>query len=59
MARIDTIEQLLTKLNEDNYDHIEFVENMNGGDCDCPLHTVMNFLFEVQRKYNKGSIANV
>ncbi len=29
---------------EDNYSHIEFMENMNGGDCDCNIHTTMKVL---------------
>ncbi len=27
---------------EENLSHFEFMENMNGGDCDCSLHTTMN-----------------
>ncbi len=36
-----TIDELLTAIYEDNYSHFEFMENMNGGDCDCNLHTTM------------------
>ena len=36
-----TIDELVTAIYEDNYSHFEFMENMNGGDCDCHLHQVM------------------
>jgi hypothetical protein len=36
-----TIDELLTNIYEDNYSHFEFMENMNGGDCDCSLHQAM------------------
>jgi len=36
-----TIDELCTEIYEDNYSHIEFMENMNGGDCDCNIHTTM------------------
>jgi len=36
-----TIDELCTEIYEDNYSHIEFIENMNGGDCDCAIHTTM------------------
>ena len=26
---------------EDNYSHIDFIDNMNGGDCDCNIHQTM------------------
>jgi hypothetical protein len=37
-----TIEELITEIYEDNYSHFEFMTEMNGGDCDCSLHTTMN-----------------
>jgi hypothetical protein len=36
-----TIDELLTAIYEDNFSHFEFMENMNGGDCDCFLHQAM------------------
>ena len=36
-----TIDELVTAIYEDNYSHFEFMENMNGGDCDCHLHQAM------------------
>ena len=41
-----TIDELLTGIYEDNFDHFEFMENMNGGDCDCNLHITMNTIVE-------------
>jgi hypothetical protein len=37
-----TIDELVTEIYEDNLSHFEFMENMNGGDCDCSLHITMN-----------------
>jgi hypothetical protein len=37
-----TIDELVTMIYENNLDHFEFLENMNGGDCDCNLHITLN-----------------
>jgi hypothetical protein len=39
-----TIDELVTEIYEDNLSHFEFMENMNGGDCDCNLHYAMNLI---------------
>lgn len=39
-----TIDELVTAIYEDNYSHIEFMEAMNGGDCDCNIHSAMNLI---------------
>ena len=41
-----TIDELVTLIYEDNLSHFEFMENMNGGDCDCMLHNTMNIILE-------------
>ena len=41
-----TISELVMEIYEDNYSHIEFIENMNGGDCDCNIHNAMNLIQE-------------
>jgi hypothetical protein len=40
-----TINDLMREIHEDNFSHFEFMENMNGGDCDCSLHNTMNLIF--------------
>lgn len=35
------IHELITEIYEDNFSHFEFIENMNGGECDCTLHQCM------------------
>lgn len=37
-----TIEELIHEMWESNYSHFEFMDNMNGGDCDCNLHVTIN-----------------
>lgn len=39
-----TMAELINQLYEDNYSHFDFMDNMNGGDCDCVLHLTMNTL---------------
>jgi hypothetical protein len=41
-----TIDELITNIYEDNFSHLEFMENMNGGDCDCNIHQAMNLIEE-------------
>ena len=36
-----TVEQLFEKIYEDNFSHVDFMENM-GGDCDCAIHNTLN-----------------
>ena len=36
-----TIDELVTTIYEQNYSHFDFIDNMNGGDCDCSLHATM------------------
>jgi hypothetical protein len=40
------VHELVTKIYEDNYSHFDFIENMNGGDCDCSLHLTMSTIFD-------------
>ena len=35
-----TAEQLIEKIYEDNFSHVDFMDNM-GGDCDCNIHTTL------------------
>ena len=39
-----TVNQLLSDIYEANWEHIDFMEDMNGGDCDCYLHQGLNFI---------------
>jgi len=43
-AKEYTVDGLIMDLYEDNYSHFDFIFNMNGGDCDCMLHSTMNIL---------------
>ena len=36
-----TVDELIVQIYEDNFSHFDFMENMNGGDCDCELHITM------------------
>ena len=45
-----SIDELLTVIYEDNFSHFEFMENMNGGDCDCALCITMKTIM----RYREG-----
>jgi hypothetical protein len=49
-----TIDELLTAIYEDNYSHIEFMENMNGGDCDCTVHNTLNMIVAYEEGLIEG-----
>lgn len=34
--------ELLEKIYEDNFSHVDFMENMNGGNCDCAIHITLD-----------------
>jgi hypothetical protein len=41
---IMTVDELISQICEDNFSHIEFMENMNGGDCDCNIHYTLGVI---------------
>jgi len=36
-----TISELVQEIYEDNMSHLDFMDNMNGGDCDCNIHQAL------------------
>lgn len=40
------IHELVQEIYEDNYSHFDFMDNMNGGDCDCHLHMTMQTILQ-------------
>jgi hypothetical protein len=44
--KLYTIDELVTKMYEENLSHFEFMDNMNGGDCDCALHLTMTTILK-------------
>ena len=41
-----TVDKLIQDIYDDNYSHLDFIENMNGGDCDCLIHNTLNLIAE-------------
>ena len=41
-----TVGELIFLIYEANESHIEYMENMNGGDCDCHIHQSLNLIAE-------------
>ena len=48
---MDTLEQLINEIYEDNYSHLDFIDNMGGESCSCPIHTTLNTIV----KYRDGN----
>ena len=40
-----TAQELIEKIYEDNFSHVDFMDNM-GGDCDCSIHITLNTMME-------------
>ena len=40
--KVNTIDELINEIYEDNFSHLEFDENMGGEDCDCHIHITLN-----------------
>lgn len=36
-----TVKKMVEQIYDANYSHIDFIDNMNGGDCDCGLHKAL------------------
>jgi len=43
--RAITVGNLVDEIYNDNYSHLELVDNM-GGDCDCVIHTTLETILE-------------
>jgi hypothetical protein len=39
---MNTINDLINEIYDDNFSHLEFEENMGGTDCDCHIHITLN-----------------
>jgi len=40
-----TVGQLVDEIYNDNFSHLDFMDNM-GGDCDCVVHTTLETILE-------------
>jgi UDP-N-acetylglucosamine enolpyruvyl transferase len=47
MTNREMFDKVINTIYEDNFGHVDFMDNM-GGDCDCNIHNVLNFLFEYE-----------
>jgi hypothetical protein len=41
-----TVDELMQKIYDENFSHFDFMDNMNGGECDCNLHVAMDLMYE-------------
>lgn len=47
MTNLEMFDKVINVIYEDNYSHVDFMDNM-GGDCDCQIHMVLSFLHEYE-----------
>jgi hypothetical protein len=47
MSTIELFDKVINTIYEDNFGHLDFMDNM-GGDCDCIIHNVLNYLHEYE-----------
>jgi uncharacterized Fe-S center protein len=47
--RAITVGTLVNEIYEDNFSHLDFMDNM-GGDCDCNIHNALNLILEYWEK---------
>ena len=47
MTKTEIFNEVINTIYEDNFGHVDFMDNM-GGDCDCNIHNVLNFLHEYE-----------
>ena len=43
MTTIEVFDKVINTIYQDNFSHLDFMDNM-GGDCDCIIHNVLNYL---------------
>jgi hypothetical protein len=44
------VDQLMQAIYEDHFSHIDLIENMNSGDCDCNIHQVLTTIDAYERE---------
>ena len=47
-----TVGELVDEIYNDNYSHLEFIDNM-GGDCDCHLHITLNTIVKYWEQWGQ------
>jgi len=47
MSNVELFDKVINTIYEDNFSHLDFMDNM-GGDCDCIIHNVLNYLHEYE-----------
>ena len=47
MTKIEVFNEVINTIYEDNFGHVDFMDNM-GGDCDCIIHNVLNYLHDYE-----------
>ena len=47
MTTVEVFDKVINTIYEDNVGHLDFMDNM-GGDCDCIIHNVLNYLHEYE-----------
>lgn len=49
MTQTEIFNKVIQTIYDDNFSHVDFMDNM-GGDCDCNIHSTLQFLHEYEAK---------
>ena len=41
-----TVDKLIDVIYDDNFSHLDFIENMNRGSCDCNIHIAIDTIMK-------------
>ena len=47
MTQTEIFNEVINTIYEDNFGHVDFMDNM-GGDCSCVIHTTLQFLHDYE-----------
>jgi hypothetical protein len=48
MTKTEIFDEVINTIYQDNFGHVDFMDNMGGEDCDCIIHNVLNYLHEYE-----------
>ena len=52
MTKTEMFNEVINTIYEDNFGHVDFMDNM-GGDCDCNIHITLNTIVQYRDKGEK------
>ena len=50
MTKTEVFNEVINTIYQDNFGHVDFMDNMGGEDCDCSVHITLNTILEYWEK---------